>query len=120
MNWHNLTGEIALLDRMIEAVHGDTGRLSPGLGSMTLTSRLSGNDPGGNGDWDDFGWNSTTFGGFIDALIQRDVNTISIWPRLNGGSWDGHRWGTLGTEPWFLDILRCFLSGTTKTCTPKD
>lgn len=119
MQWHNLTSEIALLDRMIEAVHGDTTRLSPGLGTMHLLSNMSGNDPGGNGDWDDFEWNASTFGGFIDACISRGVDTISIWPRLNGGSWEGHRWGTMGTEPWFLDILRCFLRGETKTCTPK-
>ena len=59
MNWHDLPSEIALLDKMIEAVHGDTTRLSPGLGSMTLTSNMSSNDPGGNGDWDDFGKHGT-------------------------------------------------------------
>ena len=38
MNWHNLTSEIALLDRMIAAVHGDTTRLAPGLGACTQLS----------------------------------------------------------------------------------
>jgi hypothetical protein len=59
---------------------------------MQLLSNMSGNDPGGNGDWDDFGWNESTFSKFIDACIKRNINTISIWPRLNGASWPGHRW----------------------------
>ena len=95
---------------MIKAVGGDMSRIAPGVGSMLNFSapclvELT---------CDNFCWTPKTFGSFVDKAISLGVEEIGVWPAHIDG------WGTMGTAPWFLDILRCFLAGEESSCTPTD
>ena len=95
---------------MIKAVGGDMSRIAPGVGSM-----LNFSAPGlVELTCDNFCWTPKTFGSFVDKAISLGVEEIGVWPTHIDS------WGTMGTAPWFLDILRCFLAGEESSCNPTD